>query len=53
MSTKAERKALQEMMERLTVIANEADDLADEILAIVMKKTTQRSPEWHGATNKT
>ena len=34
------------------VLAFDLEDLADDIEARVMKKTTQRSPEWHGGTNK-
>ena len=47
-----ERVDLKDIVNRLRVKADELDDLADEILAVTLKKTTQRSPEWHGATNK-
>jgi len=47
-----ERGKLRSIVTQLRVKADSLDDLADEILAMIMKKTTQRSPEWHGATNK-
>lgn len=37
---------------RLRVIADQINELADTVEAIVFKKTTQRSPEWSGACNR-
>jgi len=48
-----EREQLELLVSRLRAEMDALDDLADEVLAVTFKKTTQRSPEWHGATNKT
>jgi hypothetical protein len=46
------RVTLREVSEKFRVLADTANQLADEIEAHIMKKTTQESPEWHGKANK-
>ena len=46
-----ERDQLIIVARKIQTTMGELDELADEILAVVLKKTTQRSPEWSGATN--
>lgn len=36
---------------KLKTVQQELEELADDIEAAVMKKTTQRSPEWYGGAN--
>lgn len=47
----SERAKLRQMLIQIRAKADELDDLADEILAMVLKKTTQRSPEFRGRAN--
>lgn len=49
--TKAEQATLDYHMTTLRVVWQELEEMADEVLAHIMKKTTQRSPEWSGGTN--
>lgn len=49
----AERHAaeLQRLADKLDVIIGQLNQLAESIEAGVLKKTTQRSPEWWGGAN--
>lgn len=53
-----DREKVREMMRdvanlqhKLACLYNELDEMATEVEAYVMKKTTQRSPEWRGGAN--
>lgn len=49
--TKQEREQLQKVIDRLESVMTEVDAVADTVEAMIMKKTTQRSPEFHGGAN--
>lgn len=44
-------KRMLALIRKLASVAIELENLADEVEAIIMKKTTQRSPEFRGGAN--
>jgi len=46
------KRRLIEVARNIEIELNEVNELADEIDAYIMKKTTQRSPEWNDRTNR-
>lgn len=49
--SKLDKERAEKFMDRLNVIVDSLELLADEVERWVMKKTTQRSPEFRGGAN--